>query len=229
MNLNKQRNVGKNNFNYIDGRTLENIRFGIEIEVEFPTVKDSMLLIQKHRIIKGWELDSDGSLDNGAEYRPKDRNKLHFNEDCKDQIREIIGLIKAHRGTIRPTCGLHIHIDMSKFTNKEITQIVKKFITKQDGLYRKFGVLKSRSGHSALKIPKSTKIKITANIIDKLSEEDYFETNVDYFRDRNYGLNLMSLKTHGTLEFRLFNGTIQTRNIFNYIKWTIEFCIKDLK
>ena len=210
-------------------RTLENVRFGVEIEVEFPTVKDSMLLIQKHRIIKGWEMDSDGSLDNGAEYRPKNRNKLYFNEDCEDQIKEIIGLIKAHRGTIRPTCGLHIHIDTSKFTNKEIVQIIKKFIIKQDGLYRKFRVLKHRIETSAMKIPKSIKTKINSNIVDKLYDEDYFETNVDYFKHRHYGLNITSLNTHNTLEFRLFNGTIQVRNILNYIKWTIEFCIKDLK
>lgn len=59
-------------------RNLKNVRFSIEMEVEFPDSKDSQKLINKHRLIRGWEIDYDGSLDNGAEYRPKDRNKLYW-------------------------------------------------------------------------------------------------------------------------------------------------------
>ena len=44
-------------------RELSNIRFGIEIEVEFPLVKDSYELIDKNRLIRGWEIDYDGCFD----------------------------------------------------------------------------------------------------------------------------------------------------------------------
>ena len=44
-------------------RGLSNIRFGIEIEVEFPLVKDSYELIEKNRLIRGWEIDYDGCFD----------------------------------------------------------------------------------------------------------------------------------------------------------------------
>ena len=62
-------------------RTLETIRFAPEIEVEFKNTKISDNLIKKHRIIPKWSLDYDGSLESGCEYRPKDCNKLYFNED----------------------------------------------------------------------------------------------------------------------------------------------------
>jgi hypothetical protein len=210
---------------------IKDVRFGIEIEVEFPEVKDSYELIDKHRLIRGWTIQHDGSLDNGAEYKPKDRNKLHYNEDCIDQIKEIIGLIRAHKGTIRPTCGLHIHVDMSKFTHREVVNIVKAFIDKQYYIYKQFNIIKSRMSSTAQKIPHSVKHLISERIVENLSKDkevDYGEKN-EYFTDRYYGLNLQSLSLHNTIEFRLFNGTIQPGRIKKYIKWCLEFCLENRK
>jgi hypothetical protein len=208
-------------------RTINNIRFGIEIEVEFPEVKNSCSLIEKHRIIKGWTIAHDGSLDNGAEYKPLDYNKLHFNTDAIDQIKEIIGIIKAHKGNIRPSCGLHIHIDMKKFTDREIAKIIRYFFDKQSSIYERFKVLKSRELDDAKKIPGDAIDILCPLLIRKYKNEERIDN--EYFLDRDFGLNIDSLKEHNSLEFRLFNGTIQVRKIRSYIKWCIEFCLKAIK
>ena len=207
-------------------KEINKLRFGIEIEVEFPHTKDSLVLIAKHRIIRGWEIDNDGSLENGAEYKPKDNNKLYYNEDCIDQIKEIIGLIKAHRGNIKPSCGLHIHIDMKNFTNKEICNIVKAFINRQDKIYRKFNVLKIRQDETAQKIPINIKRVIKEKIIQEIKDNECRNNN-NYFQDRHYGLNLLSLNEHNTLEFRFFNGTIQPKKIQSYLYWLLNFCLNN--
>jgi hypothetical protein len=209
-------------------RNFENIRWSIEIECEFPNKKDSQKLIQKHRIIRGWELDHDGSLDNGAEYRPKDRNKLYWNEDSIDQIKEIIGLIKAHRGHIKGgTCGFHVHIDMSKFSNREICNIIKTYIRQQNKFCKEFNMLKCRLDY-AQKIPKETIKYLTENNIQKIKDNEVEQdTKCEYLVERHYQCNAQSLYRHGSLEFRLFNGTIQIRRIKAYIKWCIEFCLKN--
>jgi hypothetical protein len=211
-------------------RTLENIRFAIEIEVEFPNKKDSQKLINKHRVIRGWSLDHDGSLDNGAEYRPKDSNKLYFNEDSIDQIKEIVGLIKAHRGHIKgSTCGLHVHIDMSKFSNREIINIIKSYINKQKKICKEFGMLKCRLDY-AQKIPKDTIKHLTENNIQRVKDGEISYGDIcDYLSERHYQLNVLALKAHNTLEFRLFNGSIQIRIIKKYIKWCLKFCLKYAK
>jgi hypothetical protein len=211
-------------------RTFENLRFAIEIEVEFPSKKDSQKLISKHRIIRGWALDYDGSLDNGAEYRPKDRNKLYWNEDSIDQIKEIVGLIKAHKGHIKgSTCGFHVHVDMTKFSNKEICNIIKAYIKQQTKIYKQFNVLKCRLDY-AQKIPTTVLKHLTEANIKKVRENDtcYGEGN-DYFNERHYGCNVLALQKHGTLEFRMINGTIQISRIKAYIKWCLEFCLKYAK
>ena len=190
-------------------RELNNVRFGLEIEAEFPEHKDSFKLIKKHRIIRGWECDFDGSLSNGAEYRGKDRNKLYYNEDCIDQIKEIIGLIKAHRGHVKPSCGSHVHIDMTRFSNEEIINIVKAFIKRQYYIYKYFNVLKNRAKETTKKIPTSVLRTLNTKVIENIKSQDTREYDDNYFSSKYWGLNLQSLHSHHTLEFRIFNGAIR--------------------
>jgi len=207
-------------------RSLEKIRFGVEIEVEFPKEKDSWDLIQRNKVIAGWSMDYDGSLNNGAEYKPKDKNYLYYNDESMTQIKEIIALVKVHKGNIRPTCGLHIHVDMKQFNNKEIINIVKAFIRKQDDIIKKFKVLKFRLSEQQ-KIHKNIIKKLNVNTIRNIKKGK--NLTEDFFNDRYYLLNIQSLHEHKTLEFRLFNGTIQPSKIKKYIKWALEFCIRNSK
>jgi len=211
-------------------RSLENIRYGVEIECEYPDSKDSSKLIEKHRVIRGWEITFDGSLDNGSEYKAKKGNKLYYNEDGIDQIKEIIGLIKAHRGHIKKTCGSHVHICMSKFSNQEIVNIIKAFIKKQDYIYHKFEVLKCRQKDHARKIPKDVLKLLTAEIVKKTKKNEYGDNEIhEYFGNRDYGLNMLSLARHGTLEFRIFSGSIQIRTWKKYIQFAINFCLDNCR
>jgi len=207
-------------------KILTKIRFGIEIEAEFPTKEDSWKLINRNKMIQGWELDHDGSLTNGAEYRPKDKNKLYFNKESLTQLKEVIALIKVHKGHVRPTCGLHIHVDMKNFNDNEIEKIVKSFIRKQSQIIKKFKVCKSRLEDTAQRIPKDALKYVTAKEIWKIRKHQSTSQN-DYLKERYYLLNVQSLNKHGTLEFRLFNGTVVPEKIKRYIKWTLKFCIEN--
>ena len=211
-------------------RTFDTLRFSIEAEVEYPNTKDSSKLIEKHRIIRGWDISYDGSLDNGSEYKPKDKNKLYWNEDCIDQIKEIIGLIKAHKGNSgNGTAGLHCHIDMSQFSYKEICNIVKAFIKQQNKIYKQFNVLKCRYDY-AQKIPKNTLKYITENNIKKVKDgSDSCRDINEYLCERHYGLNILALEKYNTLEFRFFNSSIQISNIKRAIKFCLNFCLDNAK
>jgi len=205
-------------------KDLTSIRFGIEIEAEFPNIKDSSNLVERKSIIKGWTIDYDGSLDNGAEYKAKDSNKLYFNEESLLQIKEIIALIKAHKGNVRPTCGLHIHVDISKFSNEELANIIKEFIKQQKKILNDFKVLKSRRLSTACIIPKKVLKLITPESIKSLKKDAVIDHV--YFCDRYFMLNAKAIQDKKTLEFRFFNGTIMYRKIKGHIKWVLNFCLK---
>lgn len=211
--------------------SLDNLRYGIEIEVEFPKPEESEKLIEKHRVIKGWDIDYDGSLENGAEYRPENKNKLYFNEDSLDQIKEILGLIGAHKGFADKNCGLHIHVDISKFTDKQIVNIIKSFIKEQNSIIKKFKPYKSRLDFHCQEIPNEIIKELSEKVIKNIKSDNYSDSDrfPEYFISRHYMLNLQSLASHKTLEFRLFNCTLDPDKIKAIIKWTLEFCINNAK
>ena len=208
-------------------QTIDSLRFGIEIEVEFPHPEESQKLIEKHRVIKGWDIDYDGSLDNGAEYRPLNKNKLFFDEDSLDQIKEILGLIGAHKGYANKDCGLHVHIDMSNFNNKQIVNIVKAFVNNQNKIIKKFRPYKSRLDFACQEIPKEVVSEINEKVIANIKNDNYNYNDkiLDYFMSRQYVLNIQSLVRHNTLEFRIFNSSLKIKEITEAIKWCLEFCI----
>lgn len=210
-------------------KTLEEIRFGVEIEVEFPDSEDSFELIKKNRVIKGWKIDDDGSLDNGAEYKALDRNKLYYNKDSLVQIKEILALIKVHKGNIKPSCGLHIHIDAKPFKDIEVYNIIKNFQKQQSQIIKDFCVLKSRIHDTAGKITNADIKELSIHDIKKLRAGNYMIGDAGFCSDKYKLLNINSLSIHHTLEFRLFNGTIQYRRIAGHIKWAINFCLENCK
>ena len=90
---------------------------------------------------------------------------------------------------------------------------MKDLANNQKKLYKEFKVLKSRMETSDF-LPLKLSKKLTSNVIDRIkNNQDVYVITTRYF-----GLNLLSLHAHSTLEFRLFNGTIMARKIKSYIK-----------
>lgn len=203
------------------------LRFAPEIEVEFPNKHNSSKLIDRHSIIKGWTITYDGSLDNGAEYKPKNSNKLYLNEESKTQIKEILALIKVHGGKVTKTCGLHIHIDCSKFTAKQIHTIITEWIHKQRYIIKRFKVHPDRIEQYCKLLPKEGLQKISINKIEEFRRSDskWSSRFYDYFEEKYYSLNISHLAKgdYGTIEFRLFEATLKYRLLVEYITWTLNF------
>jgi len=210
---------------------IKKIRFAVEIEVEFPHSKDSQKLIDRHRVLEGWEIDYDGSLENGAEYRPKNGNHLYWNEESLTQLKEILALIKVHRGKVMKTCGLHIHVNCRNFTDIQILEIVKEFIHKQKYIIKRFGVHPDRLEDTCKMLPRENLNKLTEKQIHNfrkqkemwsyegyngLLDEKYQACNISHLREGDYG----------TIEFRLFDATLSYKKLKEQIHWTLTF-IKD--
>ena len=207
------------------------LRFSIEIEVEFPHSKDSQKLIDRHRVLDGWEIDYDGSLDNGAEYRPKLGNHLYWNEESLTQLKETLALIRVHKGKVMKSCGLHIHINCKNFTDKQILEIIKEFIHKQRYIVKRFEVHPDRLEETCKLLPKENLNKITQTQIHNFRRQtqEWSYNGYDGLLDEKYNaLNVSHLRNgdYGTLEFRLFEATLSYKKLKEQIYWTLTF-IKD--
>jgi hypothetical protein len=203
------------------------LRFATEIEVEFPRSKDSQKLIDRHRVLSGWEIDYDGSLDNGAEYRPTNKNHLYWNEESLTQLKEMLALIRVHRAKVNKNCGLHIHVDCKKFTDKQVLEIIKEFIHCQRYIVKTFGVHIDRVAQTCKLLPRENLNKLTVKQINKFRKGtgDWNFQTYSYLDEKYYSLNASHLKSgdYGTLEFRLYDSTLSYRKLKEQIWFTLSF------
>lgn len=205
------------------------IRFAPELEIELPAKVDSDNLITRGKTLKGWEIKADGSLQNGIELSPENPNHLYYNKDSLMQIKEVLAIVRVYKGKALPSCGLHIHINVRNLSDKQILTIIKEWIHKQRFIAKKFHVSKERLEDTCKLLPKSELHKLTEK------ELHAFRNNLrtsfrgySYLDEKYYSLNVCHLpkNEYQTLEFRLFGGSVNFREIKEAIYFTLCF-VKD--
>lgn len=121
-------------------------------------------------------------------------------------------------------CGIHVHIGAKNHTPNTLKNLVNLMAAKEDLIYKSLEIDPSRVRWCK---------KINENLIETINKkkpktleqlEDiwysgYGVENRDrhYHTSRYHGLNLHSTFTKGTIEFRLFNGTLHAGKIRSYI------------
>lgn len=224
----KKKNKSKK-INTIKLIKIESIRFSPELEIELPAKVDAEKLINRGKTLKGWEIKSDGSLNNGIELSPENPNHLYYNQDSLMQIKEVLALIRVYKGKALPSCGLHIHVNVRNLTDKQILTIIKEWVHKQRFIAKKFHVNKDRIEDTCKLLPK--------NELHKLTEKEIhaFRNNLrtsfrayGYLDEKYYSLNVNHLpkNDYQTIEFRLFGGSVNYREIKEAIYFTLTF-VKD--
>ena len=208
---------------------IKKIRYSPELEIELPAKIDADKLIDRGKTLKGWEIKSDGSLDNGIELSPENSNHLYYNPDSLMQIKEVLALVRVYRGKALPSCGLHIHVNVRNLTDKQILTIIKEWVHKQRFIAKKFHVHKDRIENTCKLLPKSELHKLTEKEIHA------FRNNLrtsfrgyGYLDEKYYSLNVSHLpkNDYQTIEFRLFSGSVNYREIKEAIYYTLNF-VKD--
>jgi hypothetical protein len=208
---------------------IRKIRYAPELEIELPATTDADKLIDRGKTLKGWEIKYDGSLQNGIELSPENSNHLYYNEDSLLQIKEVLALVRVYKGKALPTCGLHIHVNVRNLTDKQILTIIKEWVHKQRFIAKKFHVHKDRIEDTCKLLPKSQLHKLTEKEIHT------FRNNLrtsfrsyGYLDEKYYSLNVSHLpkSDYQTIEFRLFGGSVNYREIKEAIYWTLSF-VKD--
>lgn len=147
-------------------------------------------------------------------------------------LKKIIRCAKANRAKPHKSCGIHVHIDGANFRSEEIFFLVKNYIAIEDALYKFLGIAApSRLDRFTKKLPESFKRKFRNETysadrfnIAKL-KEIWYDTlgssvrgsSSHYDSSRYHGLNLHSYFYRGTIEFRLFNASLNCSKIQAYV------------
>ena len=231
-------------------------RFGIEIEMTGITRKKAAEAIAeyfgtesfyigtyyktygaKDRQGRTWKATFDSSIiaqkkSGGRTVRAADEYKCEVvspiltYEDMAD-LQEIIRQLRHKGAFVNSQCGIHIHVDASRYTPQTLRNLVNIIASKEDILYKALRIDPAR-----MRWCQKTNEKLIEAINRRKPQtmealKDIWYAGSTRGRDEHYndtryhGLNLHSAFTKGTVEFRLFNSTTHAGEIKAYI----QFCL----
>ena len=147
-------------------------------------------------------------------------------EDLPD-LQEIVRQLRHKGAFVNSQCGIHIHVDASRYTPQTLRNLVNIIASKEDILYKALRIDPAR-----MRWCKKTNERLIEAINRKKPQtmealKDIWYAGSTRGRDEHYndtryhGLNLHSVFTKGTVEFRLFNSTTHAGEIKAYI----QFCL----
>ena len=177
-----------------------------------------------------WKLVSDSSIRRESR-RGESRNAAYAVEFvspiCKYEdigtIQEIIRKLRSAGAKVNSSCGIHIHIDATPHDVKTLRNIVNIMAAKEDLLYKTLKVDVHRE-HYCAKADTRFLDELNAKRPSSMSDFEHIwyngpsGRNYHYDESRYHGLNLHSVFSKGTIEFRLFNSTLHAGEIKSYIQ-----------
>ena len=162
-----------------------------------------------------------------SEYKVEVVSPICNYEDI-ETIQEITRKLRKGHAKVNSSCGIHIHIDASKHDARSLRNITNIMYSKEDLIYKALQVDFSRENRYCKKVDEAFIQKLNRakpDSLDKVKKiwynDNTFRANEHYDRSRYHALNLHSVFSKGTIEFRLFNGTLHAGEIKSYI----QFCL----
>lgn len=186
---------------------------------KWKAMNDSSLIPQKK--VNGEILDA------STNYRTEVVSPILSYEDIP-KLQELVRTLRKSGAFANKSCGIHIHVGAERFTAKTLRNLVNIMASKEDMIYRALQINPSREHRYCRKTNtlflKDLNKKRPATMA-KFADLWYMEApcgrNMHYNSSRYHGLNLHATFTKGTVEFRLFNGTLHAGEIKAYI----QFCL----
>ena len=140
-----------------------------------------------------------------------------------ETIQEIVRELKKAGARVNNSCGIHVHVDASPHTAKTLRNVVNIMASKEDILYKalKIDVARERyckKADTRFLDEVNTRKPCTMDSLERLWYNGNSRRYSHYDSTRYHCLNLHSVFSKGTIEFRLFNSTLHAGEIKSYIQ-----------
>lgn len=142
-------------------------------------------------------------------------------------IQQIIRKLKEAGAITNSSCGIHVHIDASPFDARTLRNITNIMAAKEDLIYKALGVSVARQNRWCQPVEQrfleqlNARRPRTMQDVERIWYDGESRSYSHYDDSRYHCLNLHSVFQKGTVEFRLFNGTLHAGKIKAYI----QFCM----
>lgn len=170
----------------------------------------------------------DGQIEGATnEYRTEVVSPILSYDDIP-KLQELVRTLRKAGALVNSSCGIHIHVGAEQFTPKTLRNLVNLMASKEDMIYHALHIDPIREGRYCQKTDGTFLAKLNKKQPQTMTEfadiwyiQAPFGRNEHYNCSRYHGLNLHATFTKGTVEFRLFNGTLHAGEIKAYI----QFCL----
>lgn len=177
-----------------------------------------------------WKVVSDGSIQCEAR-GGRNASRLYSVEVvspiCKyediERVQEIVRQLRQAGAKVNSSCGIHIHVDASKHTAQTLRNIVNIMASKEDLLYKTLKVQISREYYCQKADLRflddvNNRPPKTMEALERLWYNGSSRRDTHYDNTRYHALNLHSVFSKGTIEFRMFNSTLHAGEVKSYIQ-----------
>lgn len=199
--------------------------------------------VQDHEGRK-WKVMSDGSIDT----QKKDGSRKIFSDRtysvelvspiCHYEdivpLQEIVRKLREAGAFPNPSCGIHVHVDASPFDAVSLRNITNIMASKEDLIYKALQVDVEREKRFCRKVDSSFLEELNRKkpkdiaAISNIWYHGRDGHHIHYHDSRYHCLNLHSVFSKGTIEFRLFNGTLHAGKIKSYIQLSLAITAQAL-
>ena len=227
---------------------MKTLRFGIEIETV--GLSRERLARAIHGVVGGttaeeyrawrvtdtrgriWRVVPDASL-SGGEYSGEIVSPILRYEDI-EELQNIIRAVRNAGGRVDASCGIHLHLDASRFNASSVINLVKLIHKQERLLEHALGVSEARLNRYCRPIDPAFMQRLEARrpkTMQELSDAWYGYRNPNpqrYDMSRYRGLNLNSLFHRGTVEMRWYNSTLHAGEVKAYVQLSLALVAKAL-
>lgn len=198
--------------------------FGTGYFYEGGELKERDIADSKHRI---WRVVRDASIEAESEEQCELVTPILVYKDL-EIVNQVLAKLKEAGAAVNKSCGLHIHVDAKGFTPQAVVNLVTLIGSREQLLYRALDIPKDR-----MRYCKCINDDLVSMILEKkpasmeeLRHDWYLESPYEtasgkYHSTRYHGLNLHAMFTKGTVEFRLFNSSIEPKVVKAYIQFVL--------
>ena len=183
---------------------------------------------------RNWKVVSDASIHPSARdgrsastlYKVEVVSPICHYEDI-ETIQELVRKLRHAGACVNRSCGIHIHVDAAPHSVKTLRNLVNIMVSKEDLLYKALAVDVAREDHYCQKTDLSfleelnRKKPKSIEIFEEMWYHGDSRSYDHYDETRYHALNLHSVFSKGTIEFRLFNGTMHAGKVKTYIQLSL--------
>ncbi|MGL5254232.1 MAG: amidoligase family protein [Brevinema sp.] len=142
-------------------------------------------------------------------------------------LQQMVIRLKESGAVVGERCGIHIHINAAPYDAKSLRNITNIMASKEDLIYKALQVTVERERRYCHKVDENflenlnNKKPKSIEAVKQIWYEGEDGSDEHYHDSRYHCLNLHSVFSKGTVEFRLFNGTMNENKIRAYV----QFCL----